>query len=264
MNISILVSGECRKNTESLIKKINKSNLFNEKIISTWNIDKIDKKLLIDWKIVVCQDPGVINKFSDKAHNILRAATLNYEGSKKITSRIAIKIRSDIFYTKFFINNLNNRLEEVSNLSRIYIDTVGTTTEWMHFSDFVLLSKSDFLKKYFENIYNSLINESNCNALEDYCKYNNIIFRKKKYNEIIPAESVNFVFGIFGHNFSDVINNKIFYEKFISSIRYFKIKDFNRGVRLDPMLSISAAYRFLRGKLNRNCVVDNLLDELYK
>lgn len=259
MRISILVSGECRENTELIIKKINEYNVFDQKIISTWDINKIDRKLLRDWVVVICNDPGRINKFSDKASNIIRAAKLNYEGSQKILSENAIKIRSDFLPTKKFIEKLDKKLLDI-NADNIYIDTVGTTNEWMHYSDFVLLSKSEFLCQYFKNIYELLMDDQASNLLENYCKKNKIQFRRKKYNEVIPAESVNFIFGYFGKNFIEKIN---FNQEINIRIKFFKINDFNRGARLDPVLGFKAAYRFLRGKVKRNSLLDRFLNELY-
>lgn len=262
-----LITGEIRENTEEILKQISKTGIFNYKILSTWkrSVHRID--IPPDWTILESEDPGPLCDVEKKAKNILRSATLSYNGIEHVTNAYVFRGRTDINITSHGYKRLERYVSSEQLRSKLLFDTVGTTTEFFHFSDFCLAGETIIIKRAFDRLYRRLHDSQLRAHLHRLVKSSSSqLFHQKKYDNICPAETMNFIFSFYPCEFKNcktLSQIEANLSATTKKIEFFDLQDFFRGPRLDPRTGIKPLYRYLRGKISVGSTVGNLIDKLY-
>lgn len=262
-----LITGEIRKTTEKILQQISTEGVFGSKVLSTWKGSLLGIDVPNDWIIVESDDPGPLGDGEEKAKNILRSATLSYKGIDHITDKYVFRGRTDMQITPFGYARLKKYSANKHLRHKLLFDTVGTTTEFLHFSDFCLATETKVLKNAYANLHQR-VTDKNARAhlynLIENSPYQ--LFHKKRYGSICPAETMNFIFAFYPSDFdkcksiSEIETSLL---NITSQIYFFRLRDFQRGTRLDPRAGVKPFYRYLRGKVSVGGALGKFIDNLY-
>jgi hypothetical protein len=262
-----LITGEIRESTETILREISAAGIFENKVLSTWKGAKHKIKIPTDWIIIECDDPGTLVDVDQKSVNILRSATLRYYGIRQTSGSYLYKGRTDIGLRDGAYKRLSNYTDNEILRSRLLFDTVGTTKEFLHFSDFCLAGEHETLKKAFNRLYarlkNTYLREHLINLITTSSSHS---FHSKRYDFKCPAETMNFVFSFYSDELEQCKSlPQLEYNlaRTIQKIDFFSVRDFYRGPKLDPRSGIKPLYRYVRGKIPVGSTVGNLIDRFY-
>lgn len=274
--ITIIIAGQIRANISALLTAYQTILPGAEIFISTWHSDA-DKVKDIDQSVHVLfnDDPGEVCDYGDITKNVLRNVYASYQGVQQSSNEYILRVRSD-FYPRAvlkkdierFIHIQDNDDEKfpritntlIANHYKYMVDTVGTTHESLHISDFSLLGKAKLVQEFYERCWSVLKNlkRGDLGVLPEFDprKYHHIIAPEQLIQWCFLKSLINTdVFQIkpfdpqdlfWWHEFDTDYKNNVF--------EYFSLGSFIRPKRIDPTRSLHALIRFLFSKFGRDSI----------